>query len=538
MEPAPASTAAESDVGKRLAELQRVTDAALAYLSVEDLLSELLARIVEVLSVDTAAFLLLEPDGKVLRARAAIGIEEEVERGVRIPIGRGFAGPIAAERRAIAIYDVDHADILNPILREKGIRSLLGVPLLVEDRVIGVLHVGSLTPRRFSEEERDVLQLAGDRASLAIDRAQLVEERRAAEALQRSLLPGELPRMPGVEIAARYLPAAGAAAGGDWYDVFQLPAGRVGLAIGDVVGHGLPAASLMAQLRTGLRAYALDGHPPAAVIERLNRLLDQISPATMTTLAYVVLDPAEESAVMVSAGHVPPLMVEPGLEPAYLAVDQGMALGVTHSARYSEQPLHIPSGSTLLLMTDGVVEKRGESVDEGLERLRLMAAQPATLEHLCDAIVRGMREQGGPSDDAALLALHLLPLAEDLSTSWPAEPEALAGLRHMLRRWLRHHGAGEDDIFDITVACQEACANAVEHAYAPGTAAFAVDATHDGGAIEITVRDHGRWRPARGENRGRGLPLMEALMDVVDVEHTADGTVVVLRRALRVVEPS
>jgi len=164
----------------RLADLQRFTDAALAHLAIEDLLAELLNRITEILAADTAAFLLLEPDGEVLRARAAKGVEEEVEQGVRIPVGPGFAGRIAAERRPIFVPDVDHADILNPILRQKGIRSLLGVPLLVEGRVVGVLHVGSLTPREFSDEHRELLQLAGDRAALAIERSQLYEEERRA----------------------------------------------------------------------------------------------------------------------------------------------------------------------------------------------------------------------------------------------------------------------------------------------------------------------------------------------------------------------
>ena len=175
-----ASTGARlhTPTGQALAELQRFTDAALAHLAIDDLLTELLNRITEILHTDTAAILLLEEDGRMLRARAAKGIEEEVEQGVRIPVGRGFAGRIAAERRPVFVPDVDHADILNPILRQKGIRSLLGVPLLVEGRVVGVLHVGSLTPREFTDEHRDLLQLAADRAALAIEHAQRFEKER------------------------------------------------------------------------------------------------------------------------------------------------------------------------------------------------------------------------------------------------------------------------------------------------------------------------------------------------------------------------
>src|SRR5439155_967665 len=149
------------------------------------------------------------------------------------------------------------ADIVNPILRQKGIRSLLGVPLVVGGRVIGVLHVGTLHPRIFTAADTELLQLAGDRAAMAIDNATMFEQRGLVEALQRSLLPDPLPELPGIEFAARYVPAAeGRSIGGDWYDVFELDGGRIGLAIGDVMGRGVDAAVLMAQLRTALRAYA------------------------------------------------------------------------------------------------------------------------------------------------------------------------------------------------------------------------------------------------------------------------------------------
>src|SRR4051812_26060264 len=140
----------------RLRRLQALTDAALAHLELGALLDTLLLRTREILEVDTCAVLLLDEETNELVARAAVGIEEEVEQGVRVPVGRGFAGRVAADRRPIAIPDVDHADVLNPILREKGIRSLLGVPLLVEGSVLGVLHVGSLTPRDFTGHDRDL----------------------------------------------------------------------------------------------------------------------------------------------------------------------------------------------------------------------------------------------------------------------------------------------------------------------------------------------------------------------------------------------
>jgi serine phosphatase RsbU (regulator of sigma subunit)/anti-sigma regulatory factor (Ser/Thr protein kinase) len=514
--------------------VQRVTDAALAYLSIDELLDELLERMREILHADTSAILMLEDDGRMLRARAAKGIEEEVEQGVRIPVGRGFAGRIAAQRRPVYIPDVNHADVLNPILRQKGIRSMLGVPLLVEGRVLGVLHVGTLTPREFTEADRDLLQLAADRAALAIEHAHLYEQRRVAEALQRSLLPQELVGIAGLEVAARYMPAAAAASlGGDWYDVFPVGGGLIGLAVGDVVGRGLPAAALMAQLRTALRAYAFDGYPPSEVIDRLNRMLAHIAPATMTTGMYLTLDPERETLVVVNAGHPPPLVIDPDGRARYLHISPNVALGVSRGSRYHAQECELRSGSTIVLYTDGVVEVRGEALDAGLERMRRVAESVSTTpQEIVDAIVEQMVAEGRPSDDVAILVARVPPLGERLTTHWPAQAEALSQIRHLLRRWLRFHGATDDEIYDITVACQEACANAVEHAYAPGEEAFEVDADLRDGAVEIRVRDRGQWRRARGTHRGRGMPMMEALMDSVHVQHTADGTNVVLRRQI------
>jgi signal transduction histidine kinase len=171
--------------GDRLRKLQAFTDAALAHLDLDVLLPTLLLRIREILEVDTCAVLLLDEESNELVARAAVGIEEEVERGVRIPVGRGFAGRVAADRRPVILDDVDHADVLNPILREKGIKSMLGVPLLVAGRVLGVLHVGVLKHRSFDVEDVELLQLAGDRAAIAIEHARAFEaERRARKKIE------------------------------------------------------------------------------------------------------------------------------------------------------------------------------------------------------------------------------------------------------------------------------------------------------------------------------------------------------------------
>src|SRR5436309_15597688 len=172
----------EQGDAERLRRLQVITDAALAHLELDALLDTLLLRVRDVLEVDTCAVLLLDEAMNELVARAAVGIEEEVEQGIRIPVGRGFAGRVAADRSPVVLDDVDHADVLNPILREKGIKSMLGVPLVAGGGVLGVMHVGTLTPRRFADDDVNLLQLAGDRAAIAIEHARAYEaERRARE---------------------------------------------------------------------------------------------------------------------------------------------------------------------------------------------------------------------------------------------------------------------------------------------------------------------------------------------------------------------
>lgn len=518
---------------RNLQAVQRVTDVALGYLPLEELLNELLERIAEILNSDTAAFLLLEEGDDSLLATAAKGIEEEVEQGVRIPVGRGFAGRIAAERRAIFIEDVDHADILNPILREKGIRSMLGVPLLVDGQVIGVLHVGTLTPRLFDESDANLLQLAADRAATAIERARMFHQRGVVEMLQRSLVPEDLPSVPGLQLAARYRPAIRRGGiGGDWYDAFALGRGAIALVVGDVMGHGIGAAAMMAQMRTGLRAYALDGHTPAGVVERLNRLLLTIGQHQMTTLSYAVLDVERERATLVSAGHLPPLLRAPGGETVVMAVDGSAPLGISAASSYKETTFEFPAGSTLLLATDGAVEVRGESIDDGLERLRALLERSDDLSELCQDVAEGIVRGSPADDDVAVLGARLELLPDVLRTTWPASAETLPAMRPLLRRWLARWGAAEDEIYDIIVAVQEASANAVEHAYAPGTATYDVSARHEHGVICFVVRDRGRWRDPRGTHRGRGISMMRALMETVDVTQDEEGTRVELRRTL------
>jgi serine phosphatase RsbU (regulator of sigma subunit)/anti-sigma regulatory factor (Ser/Thr protein kinase) len=422
---------------------------------------------------------------------------------------------------------------VNPILRERGLRSMLGVPLLVEGAVLGVLHVGSLTERAFDAEDTELLQRAGDRAALAINSRLTERERGLADALQRSLLP-RLPRLPAVSLAGRYLPAAAARLGGDWYDAFALPDGRLGMTIGDVVGHGFHAAAIMGQLRSGLRAYALDGMRPGEVLERLNRLLRQLEPGRTSTLVYLVLDAHGGLLTVASAGHPPPLVHPVGGEACYLELPSSVPLGAARHVLYDDQESELTPGSTLLLYTDGLVEQPGESLDAGLERLRTaVEAGGEDLEKLSDSIVDALLPGGTAGDDAALVAVRALPLSDELVAQFPAEVESIPVMRRLLGRWLDEAGATVAEIDDLSLACAEAAANAIEHAYglAPGVVEVR-GSTSNSGVVTLAVRDFGRWRPARGTHRGRGLLLMEGLTDDVEVTHGDEGTTVELSRRI------
>jgi PAS domain S-box-containing protein len=421
----------------------------------------------------------------------------------------------------------------------EGVAGWVSVPLGSKGKPLGVLSLLRWEPARpFDARDAALAEELARRAALAVENAQLYErEHNIAETLQRSFLPRELPVIPGIGLAARYLPARPQAVGGDWYDVLQLPQGLIGLAMGDVAGRGVRAAAVMGRLRETLRVWAMEGYRPAAVAERLCRLMDR---SEMATLAYAVFDPATSMVQYVSAGHVPPLVIEPGGSTAFL--ERGSPPLASRTGRYAEAAAHLPAGGTLLLYTDGLVDLRGQRLDDNLARLAQIAAANCAepVESLLDRIVEGMA--ANPSiDDVALLALRAIPLdAPVLRVRMPAAAESLAVIRRSLRRWLSDSNGGFHDqgvIADMLVACTEACGNAIEHAYGPAGGEIEVAVSRVDEEITIIVRDWGRWRAPRGVRRGRGLEFMRRLMDSVSIERRADGSTVTMRRRLREAKP-
>ena len=395
-------------VEDRLRAIQSITDAALSRLDDRELLAELLDRTREALQADTAAALLLDSPSGQLVATAAAGLEEEVRQGVRIPVGRGFAGRIAADQRPVILDHVDHTTVLNPILWAKGIQSMMGVPMMAGGQMIGVLHVGSLTSRHFTSHDIELLQLAADRAAAAVQSITAQNDRLAVAALQRSLVPSALPAVPGAEMAARYIPGSGVV-GGDWYDVFTLPSGELGVVMGDVAGSGLPAAVIMGRMRSALRAYALETLDPAEVLARLDRKMLHFEPNALATVLYAVIDPALDRMHIALAGHFPPVLAAPGQAAELADVLAGMLIGILPGAQRPVSTVKIPPGALLCFFTDGLVERPGEVIDEGLARLCLaLVAEPP--DAACSAVMGALVGSEPVRDDIALLMIRRQPV--------------------------------------------------------------------------------------------------------------------------------
>ncbi|MCP2342433.1 PP2C family protein-serine/threonine phosphatase [Actinomadura rupiterrae] len=398
------STARLGEVIRKLENIQAFTDEAFSRMNVEEFLDTLLERVQETLEVDTAAVLLLDRPGGHLVATAARGLEEEVVQAARVPVGQGFAGRIAAERRPVVIEDVPTAHVFNTLLIERGLRAMLGVPLISAGRLLGVLHVGTTTPRRFTEEDTELLQVAAGRAATAVQALLGQSERAAALELQRSLVPAAPPALPGLELAARYRPGA-ADVGGDWYDVFPLPSGDVGIVMGDVAGHGLGAAVVMGRMRSALRAYALETTDPAVVLNKLDRKMQHFEPTATATVLYAVWDPARERMRLSSAGHYPPILALPDGPSSPVEMPSDVLIGLDDTVPRRSVTLELPPGAVLAFYTDGLIERRNASISDGVARL--CAAMRAGPPELVSASVMGaMIGRHQAEDDVALLVMR------------------------------------------------------------------------------------------------------------------------------------
>lgn len=365
-----------------------------------------------VMGSDTATLLLVDDSGTVLEPAASAGLGRRWRGATHVPVGSGFAGRVAAGRRPVALTEINESSVLNPILRDFGLRRLLGVPVFGAERLLGVLHAGWLEARTLTPD--DTVRLEAEAAAIGkrLSENSKDDAHLAALALQRSLLPAAPPRIPGLDIAVRYLPADGDL-GGDWYDIFPLPSGAVGIVMGDVEGHGLASAVAMGRLRSALRAYALDYEDPSEVVRRLDRKLCWFEGEISATVVYAVMRPPFDVVTLCNAGHPAPLAVhlgEPIAEPTDLPA--GLLLGLEPDHPRHNQTIPLQPGAALAFYTDGLVERRrvtAKDLDPDIERLELVReAFKATddAETACSRIIASGLGDDSVEDDVALVVVR------------------------------------------------------------------------------------------------------------------------------------
>ncbi|MGI8535852.1 MAG: SpoIIE family protein phosphatase [Mycobacteriales bacterium] len=401
---------------------------------------------------------------------------------------------------------------LGQVLR----RSSICVPVTARGRTLGVLTLS----RDETYEAGDVehaLDLAR-RAALALDNAnRYAFERDLAVTLQRSLLPRTLPTGPAFRASARYLPGArGTQVGGDWYDLIEVGESLV-LVVGDVMGRGVQAAAVMGQLQATVRAYALEGHSPAEVLTRLDRVALGVEDLHFTTCVVARLDPSTRRLCLAAAGHLAPVVVAPGGPARLLELDPGLPLGVG-GAHFIEQTYDLEPGSLLMLYTDGLVECRDASISDGLDRLVGALSNPViSADEACDRVLRAMGRDGGHDDDTAVLAL-LLTTTPDLELRLATEASSARAARYAVRALLAQAGL-DTDVAQLLVT--ELVANTSRYA---GDGWVDVRATLRGQTVRIEVDDDSgdlpdEQREPRWEREsGRGLLLVKALSQRWGVE--------------------
>jgi putative methionine-R-sulfoxide reductase with GAF domain len=390
---------------EQLRRLEALIDPALVHLDTGELLDELLDRVRDLLHAETVAVLLVDPSGSELVARAARGLEDEVYQGIRVPLGRGFAGRIAATRAPAMLDRVAPDTVVNPILWQKGVTSLLGVPLIADGKLLGVMHVGSMRPRQFDDHDTTFLQLAASRIATALRHQQTAAERSAARTLQQGLLPTRLPAVPGLEFATRFVPAEDFGVGGDWFDAFRLPDGAVGVVIGDVAGTGLGAAIVMGRLRSTLRAYAIESTSPAETLDRVDRKFAHFEPDELATILYLVVAPDLSHFTVACRGHPPPVVAEPGRRATVLDCSPSPPIGAHVGTRAVDTRHELRPGSTVACYTDGLIERHGEAIDQGLERLR-SAFAAGVPDDVCRSVMAELIGSRAVEDDTALLVFR------------------------------------------------------------------------------------------------------------------------------------
>jgi GAF domain-containing protein/anti-sigma regulatory factor (Ser/Thr protein kinase) len=391
-----------------------------------------------------------------------------------------------------------------------------------------VVWIDLAEERLFTLEDQTLLTVLAGRLGQGLQRVHQVDQQReTALALQHAILgPAQLPHGFAVRYQAASRPLQ---VGGDWYDIVDLDDGRIALIVGDCVGHGLTAATVMGQLRSACRALLLDHPSPRAALASLDRFAARLPGAECTTAVCAVLNPATGELVYSSAGHLPPILVDPDGTIHYLEEGHTIPLGLRPDRPRPEARVVLPARATLLLYTDGLVERRRSSLDDGITRVSSLVrdGRALTLEDLANDVMNQVAPRGGYQDDVVLL-LYRHP--GPLEMTFPADVSQIDHVRGDLRAWLSRCRVDPDQAYDVLIAAGEAVANAIEHGHRnspQGEVSLCAVALVD--RLQLIVTDTGSWKPPQpvpSSHRGRGIALMKALMQDVAIQSDTDGTTV------------
>jgi serine phosphatase RsbU (regulator of sigma subunit)/anti-sigma regulatory factor (Ser/Thr protein kinase) len=467
---------------------------------------------------------------QVVRRLASRGAADTEELPPEVPFDEDSPVARAARRGGWWFEQPD-----EPI---SGERTRLVVPLVSGRQSVGVLELEWEEPVTLDDDDHAFLRTVASQGAQALDRARHFDsERSIAETLQRSVLPVALPRVDGVQLAARYVPGMkDVDVGGDWFDAVELSDGRLGLVVGDVVGKGVHAAASMGQLRNALRAFSVERLKPQSALAKLDRLASDSLETTFATVVYAIVDTEAGVLRFSSAGHPPPAIAYPDGRVELLDEGRGLPLGTGLGPKYRQSVVELPAGSIVVLYSDGLVERRGRSIDEGIDALvAAMRDAPkdaeGMLEHVLDEVMAGMDR----ADDIAILAARFLPVApRPLDLTVASTEDSLHLVRDAVRIWLEGTELARSDAEDLLLATWEICANAIEHAADPTKDTVRVRASVDETRVRVVVDDTGRFVATSSPrpDRGLGLRLAEQLASTVEIDAGEQGTSVALEKDL------
>jgi anti-sigma regulatory factor (Ser/Thr protein kinase) len=492
-----------------------------------------------------------KPDALDLLAEASAGLASTFDLSVSLPQvadlcvrkfadycavhahhGEGGISVVEAAREAGLHVSATEVSAVERELRERGFETVVVAPLAGRNEALGAFVVASRNKSAFNGQTQKLAKILAMQIANALDQALLFERtHRVADRLQRALLPDTFPRVNGAIFHAAYRPASDEAeVGGDWYDAFTLPDGRVAISMGDVAGHGLEAATVMGEIRQAMRTTAMSERSPSAVLEHINGVINLRRSIGMVTAIFAYYEPEHRELNYAVAGHPPPVLTIAGGFAGFLP-GGGVPLGVEREVSAQDWTIALPPRSCVVFYTDGMTEY-ARDVIEGEERLlsASVRAHESDPENPAVALQERIFDATVNRDDAAALTLLCGAGPVPSTMLYSAIPVVAPIVRSMLHRFCDEHGIEKTKRFSIITAAGEAVANAVEHAYRgeePGL--LQVRTSTDGTDVTIEVEDYGRWRPfEKREERGRGMLLMRELMDSVRITSEQNRTLITL----------